>query len=227
LKPSSIRRAAFRLYLITDDELADADLIGIAERALAATDGSGEVAVQLRNKRVDAGRLLTIARKMRQVCHRHGAALFVNDRIDVAIASGADGIHLPAAGIPPADARRMAGESILIGVSTHDDGEVGRAAAAGADFVVYGPIFAPLSKATGFAPARGVESLKEVCRNAAIPVYALGGITAERIADLRGSGAAGVAAIGAIFRSPDPGAAVRAILDAARDLTGPTSADKV
>jgi thiamine-phosphate pyrophosphorylase len=223
-----MRRAAFRLYLITDDELAEADLISIADRVLAAADGSGEVALQLRNKRMDANGLLTLARKLRRLCDRHGAALFINDRIDVAIASGADGVHLPAAGIPPADARRMTGESMLIGVSTHDRPDVDRAAAAGAHFVVYGPIFAPISKADGFAPARGVESLKQVCGNATIPIYALGGITAARIADLRGSGAAGVAAIGAIFRSPNPEAAVREMLQAvAGEIAGPASGNQV
>jgi thiamine-phosphate pyrophosphorylase len=224
---SSRQHVAFRFYLITDDRLAEADMTATCDAVLRAAR-PGDVAVQLRNKQLDAGRLLTLGLRLREICNRRGAALFVNDRIDVALACGADGVHLPANGVSPRDARRLVGSSKLIGVSTHTSGDVRRAALAGADFVVYGPVFAPISKASGFAPGQGVESLATVCHNAAIPVFALGGITPERIVQLRGSGAAGVAAIGAVFRSPDPAAAVSAILDATtRELTGPGSANEL
>jgi len=175
---------------------------------------------------------------MRKLCARFGAPLIVNDRIDIAIASGADGVHLPADSFAIADARRLLGRSRLIGVSTHEIGEVRAAGGAGADFAVFGPVYAPLSKA-GYGRPRGIAALRAACHaagpNAAgpsaaagMPVYALGGITAERarvLADPRrrvapradggaGGNVAGVAVIGAVFGADDPARAVKSLLAA-------------
>ena len=168
---------------------------------------------------------------MRELCARFGAPLIVNDRVDIAIASGADGVHLPADSLAIADARRLLGRSRLIGVSTHDIGEV-RAAGAGSDFAVFGPVFDPLSK-TGYGAPRGIAALRAACRAAAgMPVFALGGITAERallLADRRrrasrasgdraggdaDSVVAGVGVIGAVFGADDPAHAVKSLLGA-------------
>lgn len=209
--------APFRLYLITDRKLAarHGGLIAVCEAALgtaAAAGFGGRVALQLREKDLEARELYQLALRLRDLCTRYGAMLTVNDRIDVALAANVDGVHLPADSFDPADARRLLGPSRLIGVSTHEPGEVADAAEAGADFAVFGPVYAPLSK-VAYRPACGVEALGAACRAAAIPVYALGGITAERVREL-GRAPAGVAAIGAVFGVDSPRDATAALLDA-------------
>jgi thiamine-phosphate pyrophosphorylase len=175
----------FKIYLITDRKLAapHGGLIAMTEAALSAAPPA-TVAVQLREKDLDARKLVELARELRLVCDRYHARLIVNDRIDVAIAAGADGVHLPAKSFAVADARALIGSGGLVGVSTHSDREVIAASQAGADFVVYGPVFDPVSKAA-YTDARGAEGLMAACRAASIPVFALGGITAARIRELR------------------------------------------
>jgi len=195
----------------------------MAEAALAAAPPN-TVALQLREKDLEARELVELARELRSICDRHGARLLVNDRLDVALASRADGIHLPANSLAVADARALIGHDRLIGVSTHEPAEVIAASRAGADFVVYGPVFDPLSKGV-YTPARGGDGLIAACGAASIPVFALGGITPDRIRELRTQIAienaqkaiarpAGVAAIGAIFASPDPATAMRELIEA-------------
>jgi thiamine-phosphate pyrophosphorylase len=180
------------------------------------------VALQLREKDLEAGELVAMARQLRTVCDRHHARLIVNDRLDVAIAAHADGVHLPANSFAVADARALIGHEGLVGVSTHNAGEVSAAAQAGADFVVYGPVFDPLSKGN-YTTARGTEGLTAAVRAASIPVFALGGITANRVRDLSSAAAnargqlmrpAGVAVIGSIFDAPDPASAMRDLIGA-------------
>jgi thiamine-phosphate pyrophosphorylase len=139
--------------------------------------------VQLREKDLDAGELLALASQLRPICDRYRARLIVNDRIDVAIAAHADGVHLPANSFAVGDARSLIGDAGLIGVSTHDDAEVIGAAQSGADFVVYGPVFDPLSKES-YTTARGADDLIAATRTASIPVFALGGITPDRVREL-------------------------------------------
>jgi thiamine-phosphate pyrophosphorylase len=175
--------------------------------------------LQLREKDLDARELYELACALRERCSRYGAALIVNDRIDVAIAAKADGVHLPANSFAVADARVLTGMSRLVGVSAHEAGEVAAAAAAVADFAVFGPVYDPLSKAA-YGPARGAEILGAACRAAgAMPLYALGGITRARVRELSGAAArkdrsrpAGVAVIGAIMGADDAAAATSALL---------------
>lgn len=182
------------------------------------------VALQLREKDLAARELLELARALRGICDRHRARLFVNDRLDVALASRADGVHLPANSFAVADARALIGRDRLVGVSTHEPAEVVAASRAGADFVVYGPVFEPLSKGA-YTAARGGEGLIAAYNAASIPVFALGGMTAIRVRELRtqipytnlrntAPHLAGVAVIGTIFGSPDPAAAMRDLVDA-------------
>jgi thiamine-phosphate pyrophosphorylase len=194
-------------------------LIAVAEAALSAAPPD-TVALQLREKDLDARDLLELARQLRTICDRCGARFIVNDRLDVAIAARADGVHLPANSFAANDARTLIGHDRLIGVSTHDAGEAVAADKAGADFVVYGPVFDPLSKEK-YRTASGPGGLIAACRAASIPVFALGGITAARIRELSASIAAagaqppaGIAVIGSIFGAADPGAAMRDLLDA-------------
>jgi len=155
-------------------------------RALAA---AGIGAVQLREKDLDDRALYELA------CHARTALpppirVLVNGRVDVALAAGADGVHLPADGIPVAALRARFGQGVLIGRSTHRLPEVESARDAGADYVTFGPVYETPGKG---APV-GVAELARAAA-AGIPVYALGGVTLERFGELAGAGAAGIAAI--------------------------------
>ena len=195
----------------------------MAGAALAAAPPD-TIALQLREKDLEARELVELARALRVICDRHHARLLVNDRLDVAIASCADGVHLPANSFAIADARALIGHDRLVGVSTHEPAEVISASRSGADFVAYGPVFDPISKGAHTA-ARGANGLIAACSAASIPVFALGGMTAARVRELRAqfgiakakkaiAHAAGVAVIGAIFGSPDPTSATRDLIDA-------------
>jgi thiamine-phosphate pyrophosphorylase len=175
----------------------------------AALDG-GVDAVQLREKDLLGAELLRLAEMLRAITARYGAALFVNDRIDVALAADADGVQLGRHGMPAAAARRIVGRDRLVGVSTHTPAEADAAARAGADFVVFGPVFATPSKAA-YGPPRGIEELGAVARALAIPVYAIGGITAARVPEMRAAGARGIALISAVVAAVDPARAAREI----------------
>jgi thiamine-phosphate pyrophosphorylase len=209
-----VPRPGFRLYLISDRKLAEkhGGLIAVTEAALAAAP-RGEVAVQLREKDLDAGALLELARRLAQVCWQFEAKLIVNDRLDVAVAANADGIHLPANSFDVTDARRFLGASKYVGVSTHTPADVSAAVRAGADFAVFGPIFKPISKAA-YGPPAGFSGLASAVRTAAsMPVFALGGITPERIDEIaRGlrphERPAGAAVIGAVYGSDDPAVSI-------------------
>jgi thiamine-phosphate pyrophosphorylase len=210
----SIEHPPFSLYLITDRKLVKNGLAAACEEILAAARMYRRfVAVQLREKDLTSRELLALARELRKICTAHGALLLINDRIDVALACDADGVHLPADSFAVRDARELLGKSKLIGVSTHTIAEVEAANRAGADFVVFGPVYDPISK-RGFGPAAGVEALRSVCEASDIPVYALGGIRPDRIAELSECEVAGVAAIGSVFGAPSPADATRALLQA-------------
>ncbi len=199
----SFRARAPRLMLIVDV----ADVTGRAAVVDAVLAG-GVDAVQLRDKRADGGALLAAARTLRESTRRHGATLLVNDRIDVALAADADGVHLPAASFPIAVARRLLGPAAWIGRSTHAPAEAATAAIDGADYVVLGPIYATPSKATYGAPL-GVGAL--VATRVSCPVIAIGGIGSETVAPLRAAGAHGVAVIRSVLAAADPATAARAL----------------
>ena len=157
--------ADFQLYLISDRRLiAPRDLAQVCDEvlgAIARDESAIRVALQLREKDLGGRELYELAAALRPICTRHDAYLMINDRIDVALAADADGVHLPADSI--AEARRLVGPSRFVGVSTHSAAEVADAAAAGADFAVFGPVWPPLSK-SGYGPARGAEGLGAACR---------------------------------------------------------------
>jgi thiamine-phosphate pyrophosphorylase len=157
--------------------------------ALAA---AGVDALQLREKRLDDRALLALALEARAALPPP-ARLLVNGRADVALAAAADGVHLPADGVPAAALRTRFGHGLLLGVSTHDLEEVRRARDAGADYVVYGPVYATPGK-SGPATAAGAAGLARAA-GLGIPVYAVGGVTLGRFAEIAAAGAAGVAAI--------------------------------
>jgi thiamine-phosphate pyrophosphorylase len=155
-------------------------------RALAA---AGVGAVQIREKDLGDRDLYELARQARAALPPP-IRLLVNGRVDVALAAGADGVHLPADGLPVAPLRARFGRAVLIGRSTHRLAEVESARDAGADYVTFGPVYD--------TPGKGAPTgLGELARAAAagLPVYALGGVTLERLGEVAGTGAAGIAAI--------------------------------
>ncbi len=198
-------KADFRLYLVTDRRRArESDLPAAVERALEG----GVRGVQLREKDLSGRELYGLAVVLRALTSRYGARLLVNDRVDVALAAGADGVHLGVASIPPAEARRLLGPGALIGCSAHDLRELAAAEEGGADFATFGPVYATPSKAS-FGPPVGVEAFRRACEAARIPLFALGGVGAGNAREVLAAGAWGIGAIGAILGAPDPSAAAR------------------
>lgn len=173
--------------------------------ALDAAIAAGVGAVQLREKDLDGRELCARAERLVARCRASGVALLVNGRVDVALAAMADGVQLPADGLPVAAARGLLGPAARIGCSVHALSEL--AERAGADFLLFGPVFDTPAK-RAFGPPQGLERLAEVVRAATLPVVAVGGIGPERVPDVLRAGAAGVAVIGAILDAADPAAAV-------------------
>lgn len=195
----------FRVYLITDRRQAPG---GDILKAVAGALDGGIRAVQLREKDLPAKELYRLAGRMRELTARYGARLLVNDRVDVAQAVGADGVHLGGSSIPASVARSLLGERGLIGCSTHGMGELREAANQGADFVTFGPVYATPSKAA-YGPPVGVFALAEACRATPIPVFALGGVRRENAAEVIDAGAFGIALISEVVAAADPRGAAR------------------
>jgi thiamine-phosphate pyrophosphorylase len=204
------------VHLLSDRRLVPE----LAARAGAALAGvpPGAVAVHLREKDLGGRDLLALAVALRAVCRARGQLLLVNDRVDVALAAGADGVHLPAAGIPPADARRLLPPSALVGVSCHSAEDVARARDGGASYAFLSPIFDTPSK-RGYGSPLGVEALRAASK-LGLPLVALGGVTPERVPALLAAGAAGVAAIRAWLEGADPATSVAALVAAASRARG-------
>lgn len=198
----------FSLYLITDrHQTAGRGLPAVVEEALAG----GVRAVQLREKDLTPRELLELARTMRELTGRCGARLIINDRVDIALAVDADGVHLGEASIPAAAARRILGPDRLIGVSCHDTEGALAAETSGADFITFGPVYPTPSKAA-YGPPVGVERLSKTAELLRIPVFALGGIKREKTSEVMATGAAGVALISAIIAAGNPAEEARAFL---------------
>lgn len=188
----------FRLYLITDRKFFQDEegLFPAVEQALQA----GVRAVQLREKDLGVRALLSMAYRMRELTHRFQAAFFINDRVDVALAAGADGVHLGGTSMPVRAAKKASADSLLIGVSTHSRAEAENAQREGADFITFGPVYETPSKLRYGSPV-GIGSLHEVTRAVSLPVLAIGGIKKENVTEVMKAGAGGIAVISAVFAS--------------------------
>jgi thiamine-phosphate pyrophosphorylase len=197
----------FSLYLITDGALPAAQLCAALERALAAAP-PGRVGVQLRAKQRSPRAQYELALPLLALCRAHGVACLINDRIDLALALGAEGVQLPEQSLPLSDARRLLGEQALIGVSCHDAAGLTAAANGGASFATLSPVFDSPDK----GPPLGIAGFTQLARASALPVLALGGITARDAPALRRATAAGIAVISSVFGAADPAAAVRDLL---------------
>ncbi|MDH3215689.1 MAG: thiamine phosphate synthase [Candidatus Krumholzibacteria bacterium] len=198
----------FRLCLVTDRRLCDS-----LESATDVACRSGVRAIQLREKDLDSRRLFALTREIRRITSTHGAKLIINDRVDIAMALRADGVHCPQEGFPPAVAREILGPGALIGASCHSLESAIAAADANVDFLFYGPVFATPSKAA-FGPPVSMEALKAVCAQVEIPVFAIGGVTPERSALCVENGASGVAVISAVLAGDDIASAIEAFQEA-------------
>lgn len=200
------------LYVILDRAAARGrELDGVLEGAIAA----GCRMVQLREKEWPSGRLLPLAERLRGRCRAAGVTFIVNDRVDLAVAVEADGVHLGQDDLPPRVARPLLRPGMLLGVSTHSAEQARAAQAARADYVAVGSIFSTATKA-GFELV-GPGLLRELRPEMRVPLIAIGGITAANVGEAIRAGADGVAVISAVCGVPDPEAASRRLLDAIRN----------
>jgi thiamine-phosphate pyrophosphorylase len=188
----------FKLYLITDRKQVKMPLAAAVRLALEG----GVRAVQLREKDLPTREMLLLAQELRAITKEFGARLFINDRVDVAKAVNADGVHLGHQSMPVKAVRKAVGNDMLIGVSTHSIEEAKAADSEWADFITIGPIFETPSKAS-FGHPVGLSIIKELKKELNIPFYAIGGINSGNIAQVMGAGASGVAMISAIMAAED------------------------
>jgi thiamine-phosphate pyrophosphorylase len=197
------RLAASRLYVCTPIR---PDLAEFADAVL----GAGADLLQLRDKEAEAGPLLEASAVLREAADRHDALFAVNDRADIALAAGADVLHLGQDDLPLAWARRILGDDVLLGRSTHDPAQAARAAAEPWDYLVAGPVWATATKpgrpATGTALLRSVAAL-----DPPRPWFAIGGIDPANLDQVTAAGATRVVVVRAITDSPDPAAAARTL----------------
>jgi thiamine-phosphate pyrophosphorylase len=201
------------LTLVTDrTQTRSRDLAAVVGECLAA----GLPAVQVREKDLGAADLAFLCRRLRDLTRAAGARLIVNDRLDVALAVGADGVQRTGTSLDVKDMRAVAGRRLQIGASVHSPPDAVDAELKGADWVVFGPVFDTPSK-RAFGPAQGLERLASVARGLRIPVIAIGGITPDRVAEVLAAGARGVAVISGILAAASPGdATTRYIKELAR-----------
>jgi thiamine-phosphate pyrophosphorylase len=200
------------LYAIVDPEhCAGRDPRTVASAILAG----GCAVLQLRDKR-DAALRAALATELHALCRAASVPFVVNDDLELALALGADGVHLGQSDLPVESARIHAGRALAIGLSTHDLGQAQAAHARGADLIGFGPVFATVTKLDP-DPVVGIAGLREVCAHVPLPVVAIGGIGADNIAEVRAAGCKLAAVISAVCAAPDPRAAAarlhRALID--------------
>ena len=195
------------LYAIVDPEQTKGRATETVLRELLK---GGVTLLQLRVKTASASNFLQLAHITRKLTHSYGCKLIVNDRVDVALACEADGVHLGQEDLPLHAARKLMGEKI-IGISSHDVEQARDAEARGADYIGFGPMFGTATKATGYS-ARGLEMLREVRKAVVIPIVAIGGITEANVAEVWQAGADTAAVISDILGARDIAAKVRRIL---------------
>lgn len=199
-----------RLCLVTDRTLTRGrDLVAVVDECLAA----GLPAVQVREKDLGAGDLAFLCRRLRPLTLDRGAFLIVNDRVDVALAVGADGVQRTGASLPVEDIRALVDKRLRVGASVHALEEAVEAEVKGADWVFFGPVYDTPSK-RAWGPPQGLARLEAVAAALRIPVIAIGGLTPARVREVRAAGAAGVAAVSAILDTDRPADATRRFLDA-------------
>lgn len=210
-----------RIHCLTDLPDADAEVLACLD-LLAAVAQAGVDGVQVRAKQLTDRALLDLTVAVVERVRRHGTSVLVNDRIDIALAAGADGVHLGLDDLPVHAARALVPDGFLVGATCRHREHAQQARAEGADYVGVGPVYESDTKAGLPAPI-GLDVLREVA--AVIPAVAISGITLDRVPDVMAAGAHGIAVVGAISRAADPAAAARSLVVAVHD--GASGEDRV
>jgi len=192
-----------RLHLVTDS-------LSVVAAALAA--GAGTIQVRVPDSATDRD-CYDLAARVLDLCRAAGALCLVNDRLHIALAVGADGGHVGADDLPVAAARRILGPAAVLGATARDPDTARRAVADGASYLGVGPAYATSTK-DGLPDPIGPAGVAAVARAVNVPVIAIGGVTVDRVGELRGAGAYGVAVVGAVCAAADPGRATGLLLEA-------------
>jgi len=203
-------RDKLRLYLVTDPLLAGER--GVMETVKQALE-SGVRAIQLRDKTASTSFLTEMAVRLRALAEKHDALFLVNDRVDVAMASGAHGVHLGKDDMPPEEARSLLGADAIIGVSVRTPGEALAAEAAEADYIAANLVY-PTDTKTDISVPLGIEGIRQLRRASSLPLVAIGGISTVNAADTIASGADGIAMVSAIMAASNVPLACRQLLEA-------------
>jgi len=198
-----------RLVVITDEGLAEP--LGM-EQVISQALRAGAPAIQLRAKDATAGEVAAMARTLLPMVRAAGALFIVNDRLDVALAVGADGVHLGPDDLSVEQVRSAAPENFIVGYSTDDPEEAARAETDGADYLGSGTVY-PTTNKSDPGEVIGLSGLRRVVEAVSIPVVGIGGITPAHADHVAGAGASGIAVIGAVMSAPDPGEAVRELME--------------
>jgi thiamine-phosphate pyrophosphorylase len=196
LRPAG-RLAAVRLYVLITEALCRRPWLEAAEQAIAG----GADCLQLREKALEGGELLRRARLLVDLCRRHGVLCIINDRPDIALLAGADGVHVGQEDLPATEARRVLGPEAIIGVSTHHLDQARQAVRDGADYIGVGPVFPSTTKPRDFLP--GLDFAREVAREIALPAVAIAGVTADNLPQVLATGVRAVAVTAAVLAQDD------------------------
>jgi thiamine-phosphate pyrophosphorylase len=197
----SKRFADVRLYVLITERCCRGDWFEAAEQALLG----GADCLQLREKELESGELLRRAKRLVELCHRYDKLCIINDRPDISILSGADGVHVGQGDLPAIEARKLIGRDKILGVSTHRIEQAKQALLDGADYIGVGPVFPSATKPRDFVA--GLEYAKQVAMEIPVPAVAIAGITAANVDEVIGTGVRAVAVTAAVLDCDDPRAA--------------------
>lgn len=203
----------YSIYLVTDDGcLQGRALLDCVREALEG----GVTLVQYRAKTASSAEMYNEALQLKALCDSFNVPLIINDRLDIAMAVGATGVHLGQDDLPCAAARRILGEDYIIGVSAHNPAEAKAALQSGADYLGCGAVFGTATKAD--VKKLGTEGLTAICREKGLPVVGIGGVTADNYREVRVAGADGAAIVSGILAQPDIRTTVRAIAKVSQEF---------
>lgn len=203
----------YSIYLVTDDGcLQGRALIDCVREALEG----GVTLVQYRAKTASSAEMYNEALQLKALCDSFNVPLIINDRLDIAMAVGAAGVHLGQDDLPCAAARKILGEDYIIGVSAHNPAEAKAALQSGADYLGCGAVFGTATKAD--VKKLSTEGLTAICREKGLPVVGIGGVTVDNYREVRAAGADGAAIVSGILAQPDISATVRAIAKVSQEF---------
>lgn len=203
----------YSIYLVTDDGcLQGRALLDCVREALEG----GVTLVQYRAKTASSAEMYTEALQLKALCDSFSVPLIINDRLDIAMAVGAAGVHLGQDDLPCAAARKLLGEDYIIGVSAHNPAEAKAALQSGADYLGCGAVFGTATKAD--VQKLGTDGLAAICKAKGLPVVGIGGVTADNYREVRAAGADGAAIVSGILAQPDIRATVKAIAKVSQEF---------